>query len=48
MSAHRIGQAHRNFGFEGSMGMIGIEWVNKFHGRASDLKNNDHSAQGFY
>ena len=30
------------------MGTIGIEWVNKFHGRASDLKNNDDNARGFY
>lgn len=30
------------------MGTIGIEWVNKYHGRASDLKNNDDNARGFY
>ena len=30
------------------MGTIGIEWVNKYHGRASDLKNNDNNAEGFY
>lgn len=30
------------------MGTIGIEWVNKYHGRAGDLKNNDDNAQGFY
>lgn len=30
------------------MGTIGIEWANKFHGRASDLKNNDDNARGFY
>ncbi len=30
------------------MGTIGIEWVNKYHGRASELKNNDNNARGFY
>jgi uncharacterized protein DUF6345 len=30
------------------MGSIGIEWVNEYHGRASDLSNNDNNAQGFY
>jgi len=30
------------------MGTIGIEWVNKYHGRASDLKNNSENARGFY
>jgi len=30
------------------MGTIGIEWVNKYHGRGKDLKNNDNNAQGFY
>jgi len=29
------------------MGTIGVEWANKFHGRAQDLKNNDDNAQGF-
>jgi len=27
---------------------IGIEWVNKYHGRASNLKNNDNNARAFY
>jgi hypothetical protein len=30
------------------MGTIGIEWVNKYHGRSSDLKNCDNDARGFY
>lgn len=30
------------------MGTIGIEWVNKYHGRAPDLKNCDNDADGFY
>lgn len=30
------------------MGTIGIEWVNKYHGRAADLSNNDDNAKGFY
>ena len=30
------------------MGTIGIEWVNQYHGRADDLKNNDDNARGFY
>ncbi|MFX1532483.1 MAG: DUF6345 domain-containing protein [Promethearchaeota archaeon] len=30
------------------MGTIGIEWVNKYHGRSKDLKNNDNNARGFY
>ena len=30
------------------MGTIGIEWANLYHGRATDLKNNDDNAQGFY
>jgi hypothetical protein len=30
------------------MANIGIEWVNKYHGRATDLKNNDNNAEGFY
>jgi hypothetical protein len=30
------------------MGTIGIEWANKYHGRADDLKNNDDNARGFY
>ena len=32
------------------MGTIGIEWVNKYHGRAGlrDLSNNDENARGFY
>ena len=30
------------------MGTIGIEWINKYHGRAADLKNNDDNARGFY
>lgn len=30
------------------MGTIGIEWVNKYHGRAPDLSNNDNNARGFY
>lgn len=30
------------------MGTIGIEWVNKYHGHAPDLKNNDNNARGFY
>ena len=30
------------------MGTIGIEWINKYHGRASDLKNRDDNARGFY
>ena len=27
---------------------IGIEWANSYNGRASDLKNNDDNARGFY
>lgn len=27
---------------------IGIEWVNQYHGRASNLSNNDNNARGFY
>jgi len=27
---------------------IGIDWVNKYHGRADDLKNCDNDAEGFY
>ena len=30
------------------MGTIGIEWVNKYHGRAPELYNNDENAKGFY
>ncbi len=30
------------------MASIGIEWVNQYHGRASDLANNDDNARGFY
>ena len=30
------------------MGTIGIEWANKYHGRADELKNNDDNARGFY
>jgi len=30
------------------MGTIGIEWANKYHGRANELKNNDDNARGFY
>jgi Family of unknown function (DUF6345) len=30
------------------MATKGIEWVNNYHGRASDLSNNDNNAQGFY
>lgn len=30
------------------MASIGIEWVNKYHGRASNLSNNDNNARGFY
>ena len=30
------------------MGTIGIEWVNNYHGRAADLKNNGNNAEGFY
>lgn len=32
------------------MGTIGIEWVNKYHGRPGlrDLSNNDENARGFY
>ena len=30
------------------MGTIGIEWVNKYHGHARDLKNRDNCARGFY
>ena len=30
------------------MGTIGIDWVNNYHGRASDLANNHENAQGFY
>ena len=30
------------------MGTIGIEWVNKYHGRGKDLKNRDNCARGFY
>jgi hypothetical protein len=30
------------------MATIGIEWVNKYHGRASDLKNRADNARGFY
>lgn len=30
------------------MATIGIEWANKYHGRADDLKNNDDNARGFY
>ena len=30
------------------MATIGIEWVNKYHGRAADLKNCDDDARGFY
>lgn len=29
------------------MGTIGIEWANKYHGRADELKNNDDNARGF-
>jgi hypothetical protein len=27
---------------------IGVDWVNNYHGRADDLKNNDNNAEGFY
>jgi hypothetical protein len=27
---------------------VGVEWVNKYHGRAGDLSNNDKNAGGFY
>lgn len=30
------------------MATKGIEWVNEYHSRASDLSNNDNNAQGFY
>lgn len=30
------------------MGTIGIEWVQKYHGRASDLSNTQAQAEGFY
>lgn len=30
------------------MASIGIEWVNKYNGIASDLSNNDNNSQGFY
>jgi Family of unknown function (DUF6345) len=30
------------------MATIGIEWANQYHGRASDLKNNDDNARGFF
>jgi hypothetical protein len=30
------------------MAAAGIEWVNQYHGRASNLSNNDNNAQGFY
>jgi hypothetical protein len=30
------------------MATKGIEWVNNYHGRASDLSNNDNNAQGFF
>jgi hypothetical protein len=30
------------------MATKGIEWVNEYHGRASDLSNNDNNAEGFY
>lgn len=30
------------------MATKGIEWVNQYHGRASNLSNNDNNAQGFY
>lgn len=30
------------------MSTIGIEWVNKYNGYASDLHNNDDNAKGFY
>ena len=29
------------------MARIGIEWVNKYHGRAANLSNNDNNARGF-
>lgn len=29
------------------MATIGIEWVNKYHGRAHELNNNDENARGF-
>ena len=30
------------------MGSIGVEWVNNYHGRASDLSNCDECAERFY
>jgi hypothetical protein len=27
---------------------VGVEWVNKYHGRAGNLSNNDKNAGGFY
>ena len=30
------------------MGRIGVEWVNNYHGRASDLRNCDECAERFY
>jgi hypothetical protein len=30
------------------MATIGIEWINKYHGRAKDLKNRHNCARGFY
>ena len=30
------------------MATIGIEWANQYHGRASNLKNNDDNARGFF
>lgn len=30
------------------MSRIGVEWVNNYHGRASDLRNCDECAERFY